>query len=179
MLQPRRGTCTEVGTNSADSQPLTAKTIFQELQSKGISWRIYVNPAHSPCTGTALRPRVPDEAQLHPVFRLGTNYSSELAVQDCPDFAVFHRPEKWDAAASRFDEPASNAGLDEHPSDSDKFPINVQLGARYVSTLINALMASSSWSDSAFILTFDESGGLYDHVAPLATVSPDGIKPKI
>ena len=35
-----------------------------------------------------------------------------------------------------------------------------------------------SWSDSAFILTFDESGGLYDHVAPLATVSPDGIKPK-
>ena len=45
-------------------------------------------------------------------------------------------------------------------------------------TLINALMTSSSWSDSAFILTFDESGGLYDHVAPLATVSPDGIKPK-
>jgi len=77
-----------------------------------------------------------------------------------------------------FLEPASNAGLDEHPSDSDKFPINVQLGARYVSTLINALMTSSSWSSSAFILTFDESGGLYDHVAPPATVSPDGIKPK-
>jgi phospholipase C len=77
-----------------------------------------------------------------------------------------------------FIEPASNAGLDEHPSDSDKFPINLQLGARYVSTLINALMTSSSWSDSAFILTFDESGGLYDHVSPFATVSPDGIRPK-
>ena len=39
-------------------------------------------------------------------------------------------------------------------------------------------MTSSSRLDSAFILTFDESGGLYDHVAPPATVSPDGIKPK-
>ena len=38
-------------------------------------------------------------------------------------------------------------------------------------------MGSSSWSDSVFIFTFDESGGLYDHVAPQPTVSPDGIAP--
>ena len=74
-------------------------------------------------------------------------------------------------------EPASSAGLDEHPSDSDQYPINIQLGANYVSSLINALMGSVSWKDSAFILTFDEFGGLYDHVAPQPAVSPDGIKP--
>ena len=56
-------------------------------------------------------------------------------------------------------------------------PTNVQAGARYTSTLVNALMNSSSWEDSAFIFTFDESGGLYDHVAPQPTVSPDGIQP--
>jgi len=39
-------------------------------------------------------------------------------------------------------------------------------------------MTSSSWSNSAFILTYDEFGGLYDHVAPQHAVSPDGIKPK-
>jgi phospholipase C len=43
--------------------------------------------------------------------------------------------------------------------------------------LINGLMQSSYWKDSAFILTYDENGGLYDHVAPQPAVSPDGIKP--
>jgi phospholipase C len=75
-------------------------------------------------------------------------------------------------------EPATDAGLDEHPSVTDTAPSNIQLGAAYVATLINGLMTSTSWQDSAFILTFDESGGLYDHVAPRSTVSPDGIKPK-
>jgi phospholipase C len=75
-------------------------------------------------------------------------------------------------------EPASSAGLDEHGSDSDLFPINIQLGANYVSSLINPLMTSVSWKDSAFILTFDEFGGLYDHVAPQRTVSPDNVQPK-
>jgi phospholipase C len=75
-------------------------------------------------------------------------------------------------------EPASNAGLDEHGSDSDQYPINIQLGANFVSSLIKPLMSSSSWSSSAFILTYDEFGGLYDHVAPQPAVSPDGIKPK-
>jgi phospholipase C len=74
-------------------------------------------------------------------------------------------------------EPATDAGLDEHPSSADALPTNIQLGANYVSSLINALMQSPSWSDSAFILTFDEYGGLNDHVSPQRTVSPDGIKP--
>jgi phospholipase C len=38
-------------------------------------------------------------------------------------------------------------------------------------------MKSPSWKDSAFILTYDEYGGLYDHVPAQPTVSPDGIKP--
>jgi phospholipase C len=79
-------------------------------------------------------------------------------------------------------EPASEAGLDEHGSDSDtEPPTDVQLGIQYVSSLINALMATADpangsvvnyWSDSAFILTYDESGGMYDHVAPQPAVPP-------
>ena len=74
-------------------------------------------------------------------------------------------------------EPATDAGFDEHPSNSDLAPSDIQLGANYVSSLINGLMASTSWKDSAFILTFDEFGGLYDHVSPQPAVSPDGVKP--
>src|SRR5438046_7532706 len=32
-----------IGSNSQDSQPLTATTIFQELQAANITWKIYVN----------------------------------------------------------------------------------------------------------------------------------------
>jgi len=39
-------------------------------------------------------------------------------------------------------------------------------------------MNSPSWKDSVFILTYDEAGGLYDHVPPLPAVNPDGIAPK-
>ena len=64
------------------------------------------------------------------------------------------------------------SGLDEHPND------NVQTGAQYVASLINGFMASASWSDSVFILTWDEAGGVYDHVPPQPAVNPDGIAPK-
>jgi phospholipase C len=66
----------------------------------------------------------------------------------------------------------------------------MQGGANFVSTLINAVMCGQnnsppsgsctpgpSWKDSAFILTFDEPGGFYDHVAPQPTVNPDGLQP--
>jgi phospholipase C len=74
-------------------------------------------------------------------------------------------------------EPPTDAGLDEHPTNNDAALSNIQSGAAWVATLINGLMQSTSWKDSAFILTYDEGGGFYDHVAPQPTVSPDGIKP--
>ena len=75
-------------------------------------------------------------------------------------------------------DPGFDSGLDEHPGLDDGVPGgSVQVGSQYVSSPINALMQSSSWQDSVFILTFDEFGGFYDHVPPQPAVSPDGIKP--
>jgi phospholipase C len=74
-------------------------------------------------------------------------------------------------------EPPTDEGFDEHPTVDDTSLSNIQSGAQFVQSLISALMKSSSWKDSAFILTFDEGGGFYDHVAPQPAVSPDGIKP--
>ena len=58
----------------------------------------------------------------------------------------------------------------EHP------PANVQTGMHYVTGLINAVMQSSYWNHCAIIVTWDDYGGFYDHVAPMqvarmATVS--------
>jgi phospholipase C len=71
-------------------------------------------------------------------------------------------------------EPPSNAGLDEHPTDTDSAPpVNIQLGAAFTASLMNALMASPNWKDSALIFTYDEPGGFYDHVSPQPATPPD------
>src|SRR2546427_585252 len=69
-------------------------------------------------------------------------------------------------------EPGYASGTDEHPAANTPGG-NIQQGAEYVSSLINGLMKSPSWSDSVFILTWDEGGGFYDHVPPMTTVKPD------
>ena len=44
-------------------------------------------------------------------------------------------------------------------------------------SMIRKLMASAAWKSSAFILTYDEAGGLYDHVPPFQVPTPDDIPP--
>jgi len=69
------------------------------------------------------------------------------------------------------DSPSGRSGLDEHPDD------NIQNGAAYVQGIISALMQSDAWQDSIFILSYDEGGGLYDHVPPFMVPLPDNYAP--
>jgi len=166
-----------VGANSNDKQPLTATTIFQELETAGVSWKIYVNTKGSPCTGPPFDPACLLTLSYIQNFQWGktipTSYPNNIA--DISQY--FTDAQNGTLPQVGLIEPATDAGLDEHPSPADNQPSNIQLGANYVSGLINALMASTSWSDSAFILTYDEGGGLFDHISPQPEVSPDGIQP--
>src|SRR5258708_15231183 len=56
--------------------------------------------------------------------------------------------------------PGFARGGDEHP------PADVSVGMGIQQELITALMQSSAWDISAYILTYDEAGGYFDHVAP-------------
>ncbi len=55
--------------------------------------------------------------------------------------------------------------------------IDIQAGAAWTAQIVNALMSSPSWKDSAFFWMFDEGGGAFDHMPPISVPSPDGIKP--
>ena len=166
-----------LGADSADQSLLTATTVFQELQNAGITWKIYINTVNTPCS-TDPTPQCLLTLSYVQNFAWGqtipASYPNNLATMT----QYFGDVQNGTLPQVALIEPASGAGLDEHGSDSDQYPINIQLGANYVSSLINALMTSVSWKDSAFILTYDEFGGLYDHVAPRPAVRPDGIKPK-
>jgi phospholipase C len=142
------------------SKQLIAKvnvpTIFDELEQAGITWKNYV-PDYP--NGSSLLP-FPIYAKFKgtkivPV----TQYFDDLKSDTLPQVAFIDRDSKL--------------GLDEHPG----MGVNVRKGADYVKSIVDALMLSSAWSDSVFFLTYDEAGGFYDHVPPVATVSPDGIPP--
>ena len=54
-------------------------------------------------------------------------------------------------------------GDDDHsgPGDTDQ-----HIGEAFVATFVNAVARSRYWNDSAIIVTWDDPGGFYDHVAP-------------
>jgi phospholipase C len=153
------------GTNSFDNAPLTAPTIFDALTKAGISWKIYTSDTDCgggdtpfPCTYLGqFAAYAPPNSLPANVVPLDPTFANDLTAGTLPAVAVI--------------EGGYNSGRDEHPDN------NVQTGSSYVSTLINSFMSSPSWKDSVFILTYDEAGGLYDHVAPQPAVSPDGIAP--
>jgi phospholipase C len=50
--------------------------------------------------------------------------------------------------------------------DSEHIPAPADQGMWHVTGLVNALMRSKYWADSAIFITWDDYGGFYDHVAP-------------
>lgn len=59
----------------------------------------------------------------------------------------------------------------EHPgfggsSEHAEMGPNVNLGALFISLIHAALANSPKWNKTLFVITYDESGGFYDHVAP-------------
>jgi len=145
---------------------LTNRTIFDSLQTAGVSWKVYVTDL------THATPPVQDSTIN--MFTAASKYPSNIV----PVSEYLSDVQNGTLPSVSFIDPGFDSGLDEHPGLDDGEPGgSVQLGAQYVSTLVNALMQSSSWQDSVFILTWDEFGGFYDHVPPQSAVSPDGIKP--
>ena len=165
-----------MNTDSADTALLTAPTIFQELQTAGVTWKIYVDPLGSPC-GPPYDPACLITLSSMQFFVWGQTIPTQYPNNIAPISQYFTDLQNGTLPQVAQIEPAYDAGYDEHPSNSDLDPNDIQLGANFVSSLINGLMTSSSWKNSAFILTYDEFGGLYDHVSPQPAISPDGIKP--
>ncbi len=136
------------------SSGLTAKTIFEELDAAGVSWKIYETDPGS--TYLTYFPAYYSQHQANIVPE--SQFATDAANGTLPAVSLI--------------ESGYNSGRDEHPQN------RVQYGEMFAASLINALINSPSWKTSVFFQTWDENGGLYDHVPPLSTVNPDGIMPK-
>lgn len=129
-------------------------TIFDRLQQAGISWRYYYQQS---ATTAFIQQFSGYQAEKANVVPIANWYNDVLNESTLPSVIFIERV---------------NA-TDEHPD------ANVQTGAAFASGVINALMNSPSWADSALIFTYDEGGGLYDHVAPARAIPPDNTPPNV
>jgi phospholipase C len=64
-----------------------------------------------------------------------------------------------------------------YDTTSEENPQDVQVGERFVAKVIEAVMHSPAWKNTAFFLTYDEHGGYYDHVPPPRAIKPDSTAP--
>ena len=132
----------------------TQPTIFDKLDQAGISWKYYFqdNSVYLAQWSTWQR-------SSHKVVNISNWYTDVQNEATLPKVLFIER--------------AGKIGLDEHPLN------NIQKGAANTKKILDALMNSPSWASSAFIFTFDEGGGLYDHVPPPKMPKPDNIPPML
>ncbi len=134
------------------------KTIFDLLSEKGVSWKIYSETGDTSAGAFAgFMSRYRDH-----VVPL-SQFITDAQTGNLPQVVYVEKPD-----------------ADQHPGKGT----NLQYGVAQVRDLVNAVMYDAnggpgpSWKDSVMIITFDESGALYDHVPPPTDVpNPDGIKP--
>ena len=136
-------------------------TVFDRLQERGISWKFYVQ-SYQPDITFRSPGEGYDAAQLVRVPLL--NYNRFLDDPELNsrivDMSQYYKDlDDGTLPAVSFMVPS---GASEHP------PGSIQAGERLVRSLVQSLMTSSSWDDSAFMLTYDDWGGWYDHVPPPA-----------
>jgi phospholipase C len=132
----------------------TQPSIFGRLQQAGISWAVY--DAQFPTASFFA------DVQAHmDHVKPFSQYLADAKAGTLPQVA-FVEPTYIGSVTTE---------TDEHP------PANPQLGQQFSASVVHGLMTSPNWSSSALILTWDEHGGYYDHVAPPAAPKPDDIAP--
>jgi phospholipase C len=135
-------------------------TIFDRLQAAGVSWKFYVQNYDPTITyrnkdvsGNRASQiiwcpllyfdRYIDDPVLSSHIVDLSEYFSDLQNGTLPEVAYI-----------------APSGASEHP------PGSLVMGQRFVKNLVQELMRSSVWDSSAFLLTYDDWGGWYDHVTP-------------
>jgi len=135
-------------------------TMFERLESRGVSWKVYQQPGSSVGSLESLNLGIGFNALLY--FKQYQDPSSEL-------YKKAFLP-SW---PSDFESDVSSGNLPEvswlippivtsvHP------PAPPELGAWMIARVLDSLSSNPKvWAKTALFITFDENGGFFDHVPP-------------
>jgi phospholipase C len=141
--------------------------LFQLLDVNKVSWKYYLGVGREPdcddgemtCAPQIQAPAVPSIWNPLPYFGWTKRFHNAYLEFHNPSLDQFLIDIKggtlpqvaWIVPADAYSE---------HP------PNGVTAGMEYVTSLINAIMQSPYWQNTAIFLSWDDWGGFYDHVAP-------------
>jgi acid phosphatase len=152
--------------NSSTLPPQAAKTIADTLTAKGVTWAWY-----SGAWARASRDRaviynntVPNFQAHHQPFNYFKRFEPGAAdraayLKDYDDLVAAISAGTLPAVA--FYKPQGN--FNEHPGYTD-----VASGDAHIADVVAKIQASPLWSSTVIVITYDENGGFWDHVAPPA-----------
>ncbi|CAK9184403.1 unnamed protein product [Ilex paraguariensis] len=134
------------------------RTIFENLDDAGISFGIYFQNIPATLFYRNLR-KLKYLGKFHPY---GLSFKQDAEKGKLPGYVVVEQ---------RYMDSKLEPANDDHPSH------DVYQGQMFVKEVYEILRGSPQWNETLLVITYDEHGGFYDHVAtPISGVpSPDGI----
>ena len=154
--------------NQLPPEGLGGLTIFDRLEERGISWKFYVENYDSEINYRgAGRSNSPQVRWVPPLYYARFIDDPKLSSRIVDLDEYYEDLEKGTLPSVAY--VATVAGS-EHPPGSSPPAVDgepsLRVGQQLVRTMLNTLMRSSSWSSSAFMWSYDDWGGWYDHVPP-------------
>jgi phospholipase C len=121
------------------------RTLVDNLDFQGISWKYYTPSAGSIWTGP--------NAIYH--LRFGSDWANDVILKPAQVLTDIRKGQlpnvSWVIPTGQ---------------ESDHAGLNQGLGPSWVASVVNAIGNSQYWDNTVIIITWDDWGGWYDHVAP-------------
>lgn len=152
-------------TGYVNNQPQSncdAPTIYNKIQDAitqsnrtDLSWKVYSGTSKGePFSLTRLILSQLHGTDLDANFVLINQFYADASAGNLPSYS-FLEPQ--------FSSPGQN---DQHP------PSDIRAGEKFIADVYNAVTGSPQWEETLLIITYDEHGGCYDHVAPPGHAAP-------
>jgi phospholipase C len=149
------------GTNQDAVQAAYAKqaTIFDRLQAAGLDWKFYVQGYNAALNFRTVSKSNPSSQPLRvPLLNYARFVDDPALRSHIVDLSQYYRDLDQNTL------PAVAYVASSGPSE--RSARSIAGGQKLVTDIVGSLMVSKYWDSSAFLLSYDGTGGWYDHVAP-------------
>src|SRR4051794_28215165 len=173
---------TSDGETNIELRPYTDRTIFDVLEDSGHRWRIY----HDDTPQVWAFPKLWDTPERHGNWFAFGKFAEHVAAGNLAAYSFIepnHRPPVHFVGGG---EPPSSLGTSQHPENNlvpndaydsclDTQDTDFAKGEALIATVYETLRANPTvFVRTLLLITYDEHGGLYDHLPPPTGVPSPG-----